>query len=414
MSRRKTISIFEHQYIRVGENGFEDHHFERLVAYNELHGNKYFTVGLKKIKFSNYVGVIQVGNLTIEILPKADFSSDQEKWRFALLAMLFQCKHISLQSLTEAYLKLRTASIMDLILESFLLEVEYLLSIGLVKGYRKVSSNKTNLKGKIEFSQHVSRNIIHKELFYTISDTYDYNIIWNRILRKALDIVLLISSNATIRSKTEKVSLCFEGIQSGIITGKLFQNLRYNRKTEAYKKAIKLAELIILSYNPDIQFGKNYILAVMFDMNRLFEEYVYRILKKDEGLFPAINLKIRPQQSRVLWQSRRIRPDIVLEFKKQGEMEKIIIDTKWKILTDYTPSDEDLRQMYTYNLHMDAMKSVLLYPKLNLVSQEPVDYEQAKSVEKAHSCQLVFADLFTDDGKPVEGVGRRIINQVIH
>ncbi|MBN1132362.1 MAG: hypothetical protein JXA39_04745 [Bacteroidales bacterium] len=412
MKFRSRIKVFEHQYLKIGEEGFEQTHFDRLVYYNELHENKYFTAGHRKIKFTNYVGVLQVGNLTIEILPKADNSSDYDKWTHALLTMLFICRKISVRSLTEAYVKIRSASILDIIFESFLEEVEYLISTGLVKGYRFKSSNKTTLKGRILFNQHLMKNIVHREQFFIRYESYDYNIVWNKILKKALVIMLGILHNATLRSRTEKLLWYFDDIDSRRINEKTFLNLRYNRKTEGYRKSIKLAELIILSYSPDIQFGRNNVLAVLFDMNSLFEEYVYRILKKEEQVYHKINLKIEAQLSKFFWNKRKIRPDIILEY---GEVDtrKVIIDTKWKMLTDYTPSDDDLRQMYAYNLYFDCEKSVLLYPMTNLVNQEPVYYEPALAVAKEHACQLIFADLFDNSGNARKSIAVDLLRSVL-
>ena len=62
-------------------------HFNVLEKYGYRTNEKYFSVGNKRIKFNNYVGVIQVKNLTVEILPKADNKVEQQtskdKWHNA-------------------------------------------------------------------------------------------------------------------------------------------------------------------------------------------------------------------------------------------------------------------------------------------------------------------------------------------
>jgi 5-methylcytosine-specific restriction enzyme subunit McrC len=84
MSKPKhKIQVFEHQTLHYGrmynDVGFTVNHFNALAKLNELHENKYFTVVHKGIKFAQYVGVVQIEDLCIEILPKADNDSDDKK-----------------------------------------------------------------------------------------------------------------------------------------------------------------------------------------------------------------------------------------------------------------------------------------------------------------------------------------------
>lgn len=73
MQNKKFIQVFEHQKLKYNDSGdFRKHHFDAMVKFNDQHQNKYFTIGHNGIVFKNYVGVVQIGGLTIEILPKAD------------------------------------------------------------------------------------------------------------------------------------------------------------------------------------------------------------------------------------------------------------------------------------------------------------------------------------------------------
>ncbi|GGW48777.1 hypothetical protein [Arenibacter certesii] len=83
MNKRKNIlQVFEHSTLYYGrvynDITFEEKHFNALAKLNQLHNNEYFTLLHKGIKFSQYVGVIQIDGLTIEILPKIDGGSSKE------------------------------------------------------------------------------------------------------------------------------------------------------------------------------------------------------------------------------------------------------------------------------------------------------------------------------------------------
>ena len=86
----KPIQVFEFQKLKIGQNGFNSDHFKALVQFNENNNNKYFTPVYQGILFNSYVGVIQIGGLTIEILPKADNSNNKSLWRDVVHGCFFQ------------------------------------------------------------------------------------------------------------------------------------------------------------------------------------------------------------------------------------------------------------------------------------------------------------------------------------
>jgi len=101
MSNR--VQVFEHGTLAVGEQGFNARQFAALVRYNDRHGCAYFKVGHNRLHFGSFVGVVQVGDLAIEILPKLDSESspDKGKWQRALLQMLRQSGLLTVESAPE-------------------------------------------------------------------------------------------------------------------------------------------------------------------------------------------------------------------------------------------------------------------------------------------------------------------------
>ena len=121
MNKKRLIRVFEHERIylkdkRGSENFLYPEEIERLYEYNDQTGNIYFTSIRHGIKFNQYVGVIQIGLLTIEILPKADRYNvhSTQVWHNVLIDMLKVCKNIDLKATSSANLKYRENSILDL------------------------------------------------------------------------------------------------------------------------------------------------------------------------------------------------------------------------------------------------------------------------------------------------------------
>jgi 5-methylcytosine-specific restriction enzyme subunit McrC len=72
----RVIQVFEFEKLTLHKDWKErqllPRELERLLEFNDNNKNLYFTGIRDGIQFNNYVGVIQIGGLTIEILPKAD------------------------------------------------------------------------------------------------------------------------------------------------------------------------------------------------------------------------------------------------------------------------------------------------------------------------------------------------------
>lgn len=358
----KYIVVYEHETLRFdrGEKRITEGQLEALQVYYGEKGVPYYSLVHHGIKFGSFVGVLQVGNTTIEILPKADKSGDEESWRRVLIGMLRASGVFDIQAPSSSNLQLRANSILDLYFELYIKELEYLLHLGLVKKYRKTEANQTALKGSLQFSKHIQQNLVHKERFYVKYTTYDKDHTIHQILFKALKLMQRINTNGVLSSRIGSLLLNFPEVADIKVSESLFDKLQFDRKTERYRTAIDIAKLLLLNYHPDIKRGRNDVLALMFDMNVLWEQFVYVSIRKHK----SDETTITAQHTRNFWKpdsgSRSsMKPDIVINKDKDN---CIVLDTKWKNLNGYNPSPEDLRQMYVYSKYYSAVKVALIYP----------------------------------------------------
>jgi hypothetical protein len=403
---KKFIQVFEHQRLKYDDSGdFQKLHFDAMVKFNELHQNKYFTIGHNGIVFKNYVGVVQIGGLTIEILPKADKKADADKnlWQSVLLNMLKVCKRIRVESVSETQLKKRHHSILDVYFEMYLAEIERLVNKGLIKRYQKNQSNQNALKGKLLFAKNIQQNLVHRERFYCEHQVYDRNHLLHQILYKGLRILKTFVNDA-LKDRLNRLLFEFQEIDNIEISEKHFRKIVFDRKNSDYQKAFDIAKIIILNYSPSLNYGSENLLTLLFDMNALWEEYIFRILqkhKKDEE-------KVSRQDSKKFWKNKCIRPDIILQI----EQKTFVIDTKWKIIETNNPSDEDLKQMFVYNLHWDAEKALLLYPKTGQTDSSFEEFHYDK-LDPKKKCKTGFVDI-TEGGsiKSSEKIAEEIFSKL--
>lgn len=393
--KREHISVFEHQTVLLNQKFEDDVVFDqpKLDAFVRFFGKgvPYYSLIRNGIQFNEYVGAIQVGSTLISVLPKADKrkkddDAEKKKWNQVLIDMLRAVHGFNVKAPSSSHLKIKNNSVLDLYFELFVIETEYLLHRGLVKKYRKTEGNLNALKGSLLFSKQISKNLVHKERFYSKHSTYDTEHLLHIILYKTIQVLKRINTNSALVGRINALVLNFPEMPNQKITESDFDKLVFNRKTISYKKAIEIARLILLYYHPDLSKGRNDVLALMFDMNALWEQFVLVSLKKTHGF------KVRGQASKYFWKPeggkrRSIKPDITVSTNENN----YVLDTKWK-LVDSKPSIEDIRQMYAYHHYFEAKKVVLLYPgDSHYITGKFVEVKEQKQLSDME-CGLLFTE----------------------
>lgn len=403
---KELIRVYEHQSLKVNSgNGFTDKHLDLL---SKFLGNKggdtfpYYSLIHHGVKFKSYVGVISVGDLQIEVLPKADkvkltgdSEDDDEKnaWEDYLLEMLRVVHKLKVHSHPKADQRLKQNRVLDVLLNQFMDEVERIMHVGLVKAYRRVEDNRTSLKGRLVMCKHIIKNIVHQERFFVEYTTYDRNHIFNRLLYKALRVIQDIAASNEVILRAKRLEFEFPELEDIVPTESLFNRIDFDRKTEDYRSAVALAKLVLLNYMPNMTYQRgNSVVALMFNMNDLWEEYVYVTLKHN---LPGYI--VSAQKRKDFWHSnvggKIIKPDIVI--KKDGRC-VAVLDTKWKCPLDGKPSDSDLKQMYVYHKYWDTDRTALLYPASS--DRENVVGHFVSEIGDTAECDMFYLTIKSEKG----------------
>ena len=442
MVRTTYIQLFEHKQLFDSEIVFELQKFlnnETILkryhkAINDHNSfNPVFTIlSNSTVKFHQYVGAIQAGNTTIEILPKIDYedsvdtihsgvdnTEETSKWHAVLIDMLKECRYIKMKHTRNAILDKQKGSLFDVMYFEFMSLCEQLLHAGLVKQYVPVEKNRKALKGKIVFNKHIAKNYIHKERFYTRHTEYSHEMPLNRILYSALKCLTTNKVSNAVRSKAQQLLFQFPEMQSIRSLGNIFDQLTYNRKTEHYRSAIVWAELILTQHLPNLEHGKKKLIAMVFDMNKLWEEYLYHVLRRTKDV-----TSIRYKNKVNFWEpnniasdngvkTKQIEPDIVLEVKDGEKTNKIVIDAKWKIPKSDTPASTDLMQLFAYSMVEGANQSYLIFPRKDTGDIDKVDGSfQVKSHTKPNGGYMRVT-ILDNEGTLNKNLGADILGQLI-
>jgi len=403
------IDVYEHGRLIIDEEVFTRSHWKSFVKLNTLQHGAYFDVLHNGLKFKHYVGVLQVDGLLVNIHPKADKDDDDSKWKGVLLQMLKICGKVKAQTAGNAQLKKQNINLLEVYFEYYLKEMEGLIHGGLVKKYRKEASNVKALKGKLEFAGNIRKNLVHKERFYTTHQVYDANHKLHQVLRHALEIVSQFTRATSLNDKCRRVQLAFPEVNSIHPTKQLLDSIKIDRKTAPYERALELAKFIILNYSPDINRGQQKMIALLFNMNELWEEYVLKMLKKYVRENIDKGWSVCGQESKTFYgQYRTIRPDIVLRRGEEGNKETFVIDTKWKRPTNKSASIEDLRQMYAYGRFWDSEMLMLLYPG-NDHDSGYEGYPNEFDSNRNHQCKIGIVNVLDENSLDFR-IGEKVIN----
>ncbi|MDP4679239.1 MAG: hypothetical protein NWS46_02610 [Cyclobacteriaceae bacterium] len=76
------------------------------------------------------------------------------------------------------------------------------------------------------------------------------------------------------------------------------------------------------------------------------------------------------------------------------------------------PSDDDLKQMYAYNLYWNASKSMLLYPSSKQVEERFGNYWKGKEIDELNQCKIGFADILDENSQLNFDVGNQILSKL--
>jgi 5-methylcytosine-specific restriction enzyme subunit McrC len=405
----KIIHVYEHGRLLIDEQGFKRSHWEAFVKLNQIHDNQYFDVLYNGLRFKQFVGVIQIESVLVHIHPKADKNTEDNIWRNVLLEMLKKCGKVKAKDAGTANLKKQHFNLLDVYFNYFLTEIEYLIHSGLVKKYRKETSNVKALKGKLDFAGNIRHNLVHKERFYTTHQVYDTNHQLHQILFQALKVVDTFTRGTSLNDRCKRVNLSYPEVNNIQVNASIINSIQLDRKTAPYERAFDLARFILLNYSPDINGGSNKMIALLFDMNQLWEEYVYVMLRNtiNENREKYPNFTIKAQHSKGFWGNNSLQPDIVLT----KDAKTYIIDTKWK-LPGNSATVEDLRQMYAYARFWDAEKVMLLYPG----NKEHSGFKAYKNSDIdgiEHSCKMGFVSVTNESGELNNGIGATVLGMML-
>ncbi len=397
------IRIYEYDSLRTGEvyapDGmrWEQRHWERLAAYKQRTNCPYFEVLPQRLQFGSYVGLLQLEGLSIEILPKFDRGqSASELMQSILLQMLFFAEegagNLPLVDLAQGRGRQEAGRALPALLllywRLFAEELEGLLRAGLRRAYTRVEGRRSSLRGRLLLPKMLRQTGAQGHYFYTESNEYDENHACNRLLYGVLE---RLGSWLRWSKEGGRWARLLQGFSGAVSMERIGEAdfLPYiesvaDRQLLPYRRALRLGRLLLRAAEPTLSGGQWEGIALMYDMNKLWEQYLSRSLQ-----LAAAAGELRRQAGAAFWREagaggwQYLRPDLVWGWGKSA----IVFDCKWKGQS----TAADWRQLYVYAHYFGAQKAFLLLPA------------PAAQREAVHTQRIEFAPTGAAGLAPIEG-----------
>lgn len=246
---------------------------------------------------SYYIGLSEINGQHIQVLPKLENLDFMSLFSFALLYQpsseyFSSCYDINWEK--EIYASTELYNILTpLLVMQYLNILDKLVGKGLKRDYITIEENlHSKIRGKLRPIANWRKNEIKKkeDYFYCQYQVFSANIPVNRLLKKALDISILLLGNVRSRSRnmtglaflSSKMKLieAFKNIDSNVRLESI-RNYKFDKLNMYYSEAIKLAKCIIRHQDNALAdgSGKKKVPLFWIDMSRLYEVYVLGILQ---------------------------------------------------------------------------------------------------------------------------------------
>jgi 5-methylcytosine-specific restriction enzyme subunit McrC len=310
--------------------------------------------GLPAFKVQNQVGLIRTGSgQQIEILPKMSRHGTAEWSRRILVRMLVELEDSPFYEAVTADLDIHRMPLFELLLRYYLDQVAVLVRRGIARSYVQRQDNLSQLRGKILVRENIRYNAANAARFYCEYEEFMADRPINRLIKSGLLITARLTKLPRSQQICRELLDWFEEVCLPRDWRMEFRQIRWDRNVRHYGKAMPLCRMLHERLNPLTRQGANRAIAMLFPMERVFEDYVGACLRRQ---FRDCRVETQ-KQGRFLVDRHAgrpifaLRPDFVLTWKDEA----IVADAKWKLIdardraNKYGVSQADMYQLHAYS-----------------------------------------------------------------
>jgi len=366
----RQLTAYEHGWLAVGEGrDLASLEAQALAAVEDVLPAGCLQWGHRRVKFTQFCGVVQVDGLQVEVLPKLTPYQTEPQQRDTLLTMVACAGDLEGIDTLGAGLATSRTTLLDLFIRHFANLLERQLQQGMLRDYRDIDDTLDQVRGRIDLVRQQRENLFKPQRLACRYSELVSDIPVNRLLHSALRLVIGLCTSPLLAQQLHALRMRFDGV--GTLAhherGPTVEQL--NRMQSRFAPLVALAHLFLAAQFLDARSGRQQAFSLLFNMNRLFERYTASRL---QPLARQHGLKLMEQGPRrhlgheESGRGRlRMKPDISLLDETRWPV--VILDTKWKRIEGPDAmaalSAADLYQLAAYASAYGCGSVVLLYPE---------------------------------------------------
>lgn len=302
------------------------------------------------IRPDRFIGAVQIGDLAIDIQPKLP-----TRTVFFMLSYALGNR----RDIDEWVDYGKDASLVELVVASFVGRVKQALRLGVLQGYHREEDALATIRGRIDFSVMMKRFSLIPPIDVAFDD-FTEDIDENRILKAAISrLRQLRIRHDESRRALRQFDLLFASVADVQYHPGGIPNPTVTRLNKRYEAALRLARIILRGASFEMVHGMTAGRAVLFDMAKVVEDFLVTALR--DALSASERTLVQGNRGHALYldEGREIalRPDISWW---DGDDCRFVADVKYKT-TDGRPMDGDVYQMLAYLIATDLPVGTLIY-----------------------------------------------------
>ncbi len=369
----------------------------------------------KHAQAQQYVGMVQMGERTVQILPKIyehDGEGPQDDPNLSFLVFLLSyTRRLPLREAGLTGYKDMGGSFLEVWIRYFATELNRLLRRHLMHRYVEFEERTSFLRGKLLAERELSGAEKVYARYACRYERFTPDHLLNQVLKLCNGVLLRQSRASANRRLLQENAALLADVSHRVVRPQDLKRIHLDRLNRHYEPMLGLCKLLLESSTLDLKTGRITQLAFVFDMNRLFEEFVAEFVKRHSK---RIRLGRDRRLTEVRYQQRLGR--LFDEFNMNADLvltddaeQSLVLDTKYKLLNATERhaglSQADFYQMYAYasagTRHYKNI--VLLYPTTEKVVRRTF-YQKSQSLQ-LHIRQLDPCSIYDQESKRLDTEG---------